>query len=195
MRGYVLRVKKEEKYLGLDKSEQDWMDYLPKWNILNPQFKIEIDEYIYCHYSGEFKNLLKYYNWINIISKNHYSILYFDTNLLDNISISGDLGFAFIGYDVVCLKESKYLEEYFYSSLFNEVSIIDDLLEQENSKLKFCNELNNYGLFVNLSVAEIFLQTRNEYYNQDRNSLFETAYGISYEIVKVYLWGGNGGNG
>lgn len=187
MDGYVLRRIKEATYLGLDNYGQDWMDYLSDWNGLNPACKIEIDAFIDCHFSGNVTHFLKYNQWLNKTTGNNYFMLYYSTSDWDNNFPLPGQNFSFIGYDIVCLKEPQHLEEIFYSSLLNEIGLIDRFLKQENNTLRFVGKLNQYALFGDLFVAREFLLIRNRYYEKYSNHLFETAFGTNYEIVRIYL--------
>ena len=186
MDGYVLRYIKERTYLGLDYYGQDWMDYLPEWNTLNPQEAIFIDAFIDLHYNGDLARFSNFHQWLNRTTAKDYFMLYYHTSLEQELTLPQQ-AFSFIGYDIVCIKEPQHLEEFFYSSLFNEIDRVDHLLEQEDNTLSFVPALNQYALFEDISVAREFLAIRNRYYREHSNHTFETAFGTHYEIVKLYL--------
>lgn len=184
--GYVLRRIKDGTYLGLDNYRQDWLEYLPEWNAGKPQEAILIDAIVDQHFSGDAARLWNYHQWLNSRETEHYFMLYYNTGPEQALSLPQQ-SFSFIGYDIVCIKEPRHLEEFFYSSLFNEIDRIDHLLKQENKTLRFVPRLNQYALFSDIAVATEFLTIRNRYYKEHSHHSLETAYDTNYQIVKIYL--------
>lgn len=125
-----------------------------------------------------FESLKKYMNFIK--SKYEYlRLLYIST--LDEKIINLPENFEFAGYDYGVLIENDY--PVFFSSIANELSIIDNLSFQT-----FTYNLNQYGLIEDVETCEKIAATRKEIFLENQEQL-ENAYELKdFKIVYVYLF-------
>lgn len=186
MEGYVIRIKNNNGYLGVDSiGNQEWTDFIPDWNALYPDDTILINDAFECYISSEVNSdkVQRFYEWMKQKEEYKQSKLLFFQNGDELSSILK--GYTLLGYDVAFIEDPEYCcRNYFYSSIYHEL-FNRHIIAVHDSMHAFRSELNQNGLFNNPDTAASYLKCRNELFLLDTDNLFETAYGNAYDVVKV----------
>lgn len=187
MEGYVIRIKNNNGYLGVDSiGNQEWTDFIPDWNALYPDDTILINDAFECYISNQIglSIVKRFHGWLKQKEGYHQSkLLFFQSN--EEAVLIPD-GYFVLGYDVAFMEDPEYwTRDYFYSSVYHELCN-SRIIVVHDSMRAFRDRLNQNGLFNNPDSAAAYLKCRNELFTMDLNNLFETAYGKAYEVIRIF---------